>query len=292
MVQVVALVFAGIFLLFGGIVLSRAGELGDRSETISELASAGDEPVEPGGEATVSGPVHVLEPTSPTRTGPQPNGGDSAALWAWRVRRKENAPNGTRWRTAEAELAIGEFAIDHSWDRVRVDATTLAPDADDDPFDSPELFLGEPETESYLGDLGPVNRFLERTGLASEDGVISDLEFTVNVGGKTTMPDKYQATVVETPTSRSSGRANRDSRRIRPARPRRRRSSSRPGASKTSASRFARRSGSVGRAAGYSSVSACSSRFSPSSKLNRDSAADAVPGPARRDVDVLARDVP
>jgi len=118
MVQVVALVFAGIFLLFGGIVLSRAGELGDRSETISELASAGDEPVEPGGEATVSGPVHVLEPTSPTRTGPQPNGGDSAALWAWRVRRKENAPNGTRWRTAEAELAIGEFAIDHSWDRV------------------------------------------------------------------------------------------------------------------------------------------------------------------------------
>jgi len=32
--------------------------------------------------------------------------------------------------------------------------------------------------------------------LASEDGVISDLEFTVNVGGKTTMPDKYQATVV------------------------------------------------------------------------------------------------
>ncbi|MFB1066131.1 hypothetical protein [Natrinema sp. H-ect4] len=196
MVQVVALVFAGIFLLFGGIVLSRAGELDDRSETISELASAGDEPIEPGGEATVSGPVHVLEPASPTRTGPQPNGGDSAALWAWRVRRKENAPNGTRWRTAEAELTIGEFAIDHSWDRVRVDATTLATDADDDPFDSPELFLGEPETESYLGDLGPVNRFLERTGLASEDGVISDLEFTVNVGGKTTMPDKYQATVV------------------------------------------------------------------------------------------------
>ncbi|SEQ70160.1 hypothetical protein [Natrinema salaciae] len=196
MVQVVALVFAGAFLLFGGIVLSRASELGDRRETIGELASAGDERVEPGGEATISGPAHVLEPASPTRTGPDRNGDDSAALWAWRVRRKENTGNGSRWRTAEAELAVGDFAVDHSWDRVRVDATTLATDADDDPFDSPDLFLGDPETESYLGDLGPVNRFLERTGLASEDGVVSDLEFTVSVGGETTMPDKYQATVV------------------------------------------------------------------------------------------------
>ncbi|WP_226039681.1 hypothetical protein [Natrinema sp. DC36] len=196
MVQVVALVFAGIFILFGGVVLSRAGELSDRSETISELASAGDERVEPGGEATVSGPVHVLEPASPARTGPESNGGDAPALWAWRVRQKENAPNGSRWRTAESELAVGEFAVDHSWDRVRVDATTLATDADGDPFDSPELFLGDPETESYLGDLGPVNRFFERTGLAGEDGVVSDLEFNVSVGGKTTMPDKYQATVV------------------------------------------------------------------------------------------------
>ncbi len=196
MVQVVALAFAGVFLLVGGVVLSRAGELDGRSETIDELASAGDERVEPGGEATVSGPVHVLEPASPTRTGPDQNDGGSAALWAWRVRQKENAPNGSRWRTAESELAIGEFAVDHSWDRVRVDATTLAADADDDPFDSSTLFLGDPETESYLGDLGPVNRFLERTGLASEDGVVSDLEFNVSVGGKTTMPDKYQATVV------------------------------------------------------------------------------------------------
>ncbi|OLZ42541.1 hypothetical protein A6E15_16925 [Natrinema saccharevitans] len=196
MVQVVALVVAGIFLLVGGTVLSRASELDSREETIGELASASDERVEPGGEATVSGPVRVLEPASPTRTGPEPNRGDSAALWAWRVRQKENTPNGSRWRTAESELAVGEFAVDHSWDRVRVDATTLATDADGDPFDSPGLFLGDPETESYLGDLDPVNHFLERTGLASEDGVVSDLEFNVSVGGKTTMPDKYQATVV------------------------------------------------------------------------------------------------
>ncbi|QCC59014.1 hypothetical protein NP511_11220 [Natrinema thermotolerans] len=196
MVQVFALVIAGIFLLFGGVTLSRAGELDDRSETIGELASASDERVEPGGEATISGPVHVLESASPTRTGPEPNGGESAALWAWRVRQKENTGNGSRWRTAESELAIGEFAVDQGWDRVRVDATTLATDADGDPFDSPGLFLGDPETESYLGDLDPVNRFLERTGLASEDGVVSDLEFNVSVGGKTTMPDKYQATVV------------------------------------------------------------------------------------------------
>ncbi|WP_226004639.1 hypothetical protein [Natrinema salinisoli] len=196
MVQVVALVFAGAFFVFGGMVLSRASDLGGRRETIDELASAGDERIESGGEATISGPVHVLEPASPTRTGPDPNGGDSAALWAWRVRQKESTGNGSRWRTAESELAVGEFAVDHSWDRVRVDATTLATDADDDPFDSSGLFLGDPDIESYLGDLGPVNRFLEQTGLASEDGVVSDLEFTVSVGGKTTMPDKYQATVV------------------------------------------------------------------------------------------------
>ncbi|WP_137291231.1 hypothetical protein [Natronorubrum halophilum] len=196
MVHVMALVFAGAFLLFGGIVLSRANELDGRHETIGELASAGDEPVEPGGEATISGPVSVLEPASPTRTGPDSSGGNSAALWAWRVRQKETAGNGTRWRTDEAELAVGEFAVDHSWDRVRVDETTLTVQEGDDPFDSSGLFLGEPATESYLGDLGPVNRFLERTGLAGEDGIVSDLEFTVNVGGETTMPDKYQATVV------------------------------------------------------------------------------------------------
>ncbi|ELY65933.1 hypothetical protein [Natrinema versiforme] len=196
MVQLIAVAVAGVFLLFGGIILSRAGELGGRRETIDELASAGDERVEPGGEATLSGPVHVREPASPRRTGPEPSEGGSPAIWAWRVRQKENAGNGTRWKTADAELAVGEFAVDHSWDRVRVDATTLAVQEGDDPFDSPGLFLGEPETESYLGDLGPVNRFLERTGLAGEDGVVSDLEFTVSVGGETTMPDKYQATVV------------------------------------------------------------------------------------------------
>lgn len=196
MVQVVAIAIAGLFLLFGGIVLSQAGDLGDRRETIDELASAADERVEPGGEVTLSGPVHVREPASPRRTGPEPSEGGSPAIWAWRVRQKENAGNGTRWNTTDAELATGEFDIDHGWDRVRVDATTLALEAGDDPFDSPGLFLGDPETDSYLGDLDPVNRFLERTGLAGEDGVVSDLEFTVSVGGKTTMPDKYQATVV------------------------------------------------------------------------------------------------
>jgi hypothetical protein len=195
MVQLLPLVVAGVFLLVGGVTLSRAREFDDRTGTIDDLASADDERLEPGGETTISGPVDVLEPASPARTGPDPDGGDPPALWAWRVRRKENAAHGSRWRTAESELAVGEFGVDHGWDRVRVDATTLA-DRDDDPFDSSAVFLGEPETESYLGDLDPVNRFLERTGLAGEDGVVSDLEFTVSVGGKTSMPDKYQATVV------------------------------------------------------------------------------------------------
>jgi len=196
MVQVVALVFAGIFLLFGGIVLSRAGELGDRSETISELASAGDEPVEPGGEATVSGPVHVLEPTSPTRTGPQPSRGRlgrplGVARPPEGERTERHPVADRRGRTRDRRVRHRSAGTASAWTRRRWRPTRTTT-----PSDSPELFLGEPETESYLGDLGPVNRFLERTGLASEDGVISDLEFTVNVGGKTTMPDKYQATVV------------------------------------------------------------------------------------------------
>lgn len=202
MVETTVLVVAGAFVLFGGLVLSRARELHGRYATIDGIATADEERIEPGGETTIGGPVHVFEPASPERTGPELNGTGSPALWAWRVRRKRatGGTNGTaRWRTVESGLAVGEFAVDHSWDRVRVDAATLATERDDeptDPFDSPRLFLGEPAEDVYLGDLDPVNRFLERTGLADDEGILRDWEVSISVGGTTTMPDKYQATVV------------------------------------------------------------------------------------------------
>ena len=48
----------------------------------------------------------------------------------------------------------------------------------------------------YLGDLDPINRFLERTGLAGPDGVVSDVEVSISVGRQTSMPDRYEATVL------------------------------------------------------------------------------------------------
>ncbi|WP_254521533.1 hypothetical protein [Natrinema caseinilyticum] len=201
MVQLIALVFAGIFVFFGGIVLSRASEVHERYTTIEELEESDDGPIEPGRETTISGPVSVFEPATPGRNPADLNAGAAPALWAWRVRQKEDTggQGGSRWRTVDGELAVGEFAIDHNWDRVRVDAAMLEAGRDDgvtDPFDSSQCYLGEPAEDVYLGELGPVNRFLERTGLASEDGVLSDVEVTVSVGSKTNMPDKYQATVV------------------------------------------------------------------------------------------------
>ncbi|QLG49612.1 hypothetical protein [Natrinema halophilum] len=202
MAQLIALVVAGVFVLFGGVVLSRASEVYERYTTIEELETESDNRIEPGRETTIRGPVYVSEPAVPDRNPLDLNGGGSPALWAWRVRQKEGTGGqggGSRWRTVDGELAVGEFAIDHSWDRVRVDAATLPIRRDDgptDPFDSSQCYLGDPAEDVYLGELDPVNRLLERTGLASEDGVLSDVEFTISVGGTTSMPDKYQATVV------------------------------------------------------------------------------------------------
>lgn len=211
MVESSVLVAAVVFGFVGAVVVSRGRELRDRYTTLEALVTdVSDERIEPGSESTIRGPVHVTEPASPARTGADLADGDvpaiadgegSPALWAWRVRRKgrTGGPNGeTRWRTVDGGLAVGAFAIDHGWDRIRVDAAGLTDEeADpDDPFDSSWLYLGDPETSVYLGDLDPVNRFLDRTGLADEGGIISDLEVSISVGGKTNWPDKYQATVV------------------------------------------------------------------------------------------------
>lgn len=201
MVDANALVVAGVCVLLGGFILSHARSTRKRYETIDAVDTTDDESLESGGEATIRGPVRVDEPAAPARTGPDLTvGGDPPALRAWRVRRKSGAGSegGTRWRTVENGLSVGEFAVDRGWDRIRVDASTLPSRRDDaiDPFDSPQLFLGDPDDESYLGDLDPINRFFERTGLAGDDGVVSDLEFSVSVGGRTNWPDKYQATVI------------------------------------------------------------------------------------------------
>ncbi|GAB3678139.1 hypothetical protein GCM10028856_38370 [Halopiger thermotolerans] len=187
--------------MIGGFVLSQARSTRKRYATIDEVDTTDDERLEAGGEVTIQGPVRVAEAAAPARTGPELTvDGDPPALWAWRVRRKggRGSEGSTRWRTVENGLAVGEFAVDRGWDRVRVDASTLPSRRDDaiDPFDSPQLFLDDPEEETYLGELDPINRFFERTGLASEDGALSDLEFSISVGGKTNWPDKYQATVI------------------------------------------------------------------------------------------------
>ncbi|NUC74193.1 hypothetical protein HTZ84_18105 [Haloterrigena sp. SYSU A558-1] len=195
MVRLFVLAVAAGFTLFGWIALSSARAMRGRQTTIDELESTDAGRLEPGGEATISGPVSVLESASPERTGPESNGTDAAALWAWRLRRKEGAKKNNGWRTVEGELAVGEFTVDHGWDRVRVDAEALSTQVDD-PFDSSQSFLDEPETDVYLGELDPINRFLERHGFADEGGIVSDVEVSISVGGKTTMPDKYQATVV------------------------------------------------------------------------------------------------
>ncbi|QRV17167.1 hypothetical protein JMJ58_09970 [Haloterrigena salifodinae] len=195
MVRLFVLAVAAGFMLFGWMALSSARELSGRQTTIDELESTDEGRLEPGGEATISGPVSVVEPASPERTGPESNGTDGAALWAWRHRRKEGGESTNGWETVESELAVGEFTVDHGWDRVRVDAEALSARVDD-PFDSSQLFLDEPETDVYLGELDPVNKFLERRGFADEGGIIGDVEVSISAGGKTTMPDKYQATVV------------------------------------------------------------------------------------------------
>lgn len=201
MVEVDTLVVAGVCVLIGGLILSQARSTRERFATIDEVDSADEERLEPGRESTIRGPVRVVEPASPARTEPEiGTDGDPPGLWAWRVRRKRGSGsqrNGTRWQTVESGLSVGEFAIDHGWDRVRVDAATLATEDDaTDPFDSSTLYLGTPDESTYLGDLDPINRFLERTGLADEDGIVSDLEVSISVGGKTNWPDKYQATVI------------------------------------------------------------------------------------------------
>ncbi|WP_132057149.1 hypothetical protein [Halorussus amylolyticus] len=205
MVEVDPLVIAGLVALFGiGTVVGARKPYG-RYKTITDIMTDSEGIDAPGEETTLRGPVSVTDPAVPERPPPEPadETDDPAALWAWRVRRKVNTGgdrSGTRWKTVESGLSVGDFTVEQDWEHVEVDGEWLTDaetgDETDDPFDSPNLYLGDPEKSVPLGELDPLNRLLERLGVTGDDGMLSDWEFTVSAGRKTMTPDRYQATVI------------------------------------------------------------------------------------------------
>lgn len=194
------------FVLFGGIAAHGARGSYRRYETIASLLEETGTNAGHGSETTVRGAVTVTEPATPERPPPgSVDGADAPALWAWRVRSKEytgETGSSYDWRTGDGGLAVGEFEVRDDWAHVAVDPASVGAAARDDaadvvdPFDAPELFLGTPEIEEFLGDLDPINRRLHEWGLADEEGVLANVEVSIGVGNWTTMPDRYQATVV------------------------------------------------------------------------------------------------
>ena len=154
---------------------------------------------------TVRGPVTVSEPGLPDRTPPanvDMNDGDPA-LWAWRIREKQSGnKGGPTWQTTESGLAVGSFSLQQDWQNVTVDPAELGDEttgilqSQTDPFEAPNCYFGEPEIDEYLGELNPINKKLEESELAGEDGLVSEVEVGLSSGGETMMPDRYQATVV------------------------------------------------------------------------------------------------
>lgn len=182
--------------LIGGLILSSARHRRDRARRLSELASDGGTARQAAGAPveTVEGPVAVDAPAEPERRPPEhhrPDDPDAAApaLWAWRVQRERDTDGASNWKTIESGIAVGEWTIRDEWEHVRVDAGGL-PD-DEDPFATDRLFLGDPEIDVYVE---------ERDGLldtlGGDYGPLEDVEISVGVGGKTTTPNKYQATVI------------------------------------------------------------------------------------------------
>jgi len=202
-----ALIIAGIVALFGVLTINSARSTRERARTAEEVGSHADQLRDDGSGTTVRGPVSVSKPGLPDRTPPaeaDTNDGDPA-LWAWRVREKVNRGgnrSGTKWRTADSGIAVGEFSISQEWEDVSIDPDTLGdPDVgvlggNADPFEAPNCYLGEPEEDVLLGELDPINKRLRKWGLTGDDGVLSGFEFTISSGRKTMNPDRYQATIV------------------------------------------------------------------------------------------------
>ncbi|GAB6878136.1 hypothetical protein JCM17823_04100 [Halorubrum gandharaense] len=203
----VALIIAGIIALFGMLAVNDARSTRERARTAEEVWSHADRLHDDGAGTTVHGPVSVSKPGLPDRTPPadaDTNDGDPA-LRAWRVREKVKRSgnrSGTKWRTADSGLAVGEFSISQEWEDIVVDADTFVdPDVgvlggNADPFEAPNCYLGEPGEDVLLGELDPINKRLRKWGLTGKDGILSGFEFTISSGRKTMSPDRYQATIV------------------------------------------------------------------------------------------------
>jgi len=200
------LAVAGVLGLLGVVIGAQARKPYSQRTTITEIMSAPEGVQKPGETTILRGPVAVTDPANPQRSPPQEvaESVTSPALWAWRVRHKVDTGgegHDTHWRTTEGGLAVGEFTVQQDWDRVRVDndwlTNEIANTETNDPFETPNLYLGEPESDIPLGKLNPLNRLLERLGLSGDDGILTNWEASISFGGETTSPDRYQSTVIQ-----------------------------------------------------------------------------------------------
>lgn len=202
------------FLFVGGIVVVLGLAFGYRawrsyrqSRRLSSFADGRDS-----GDV-VDGTVEVREPASPQRPGPAEADDDrdaAPALWLWRVRRERAATGSkragsTRWETVESGVAAGSFAVRDKWDRIEVDASSVATtpsalsgttgdregtvESVDDPFESDRFVVGDPEIDVSLGDPSLPQRLADAY-------LPVDLDVTLSLGTNTSTPDRYQATVI------------------------------------------------------------------------------------------------
>lgn len=149
-------------------------------------------------EPIVRGPISVTEPATLQRDPPEgvPLEQNRPALVAWRIRRavKRGGRTGTRWQTVDGGIAAGEFSVRQNGRYVRVPGDELSTDDETiDPFEASNLHLGDPTIDVRLGEPDPATKLLERLGLAGDDGLLSDLDVTTSIGGRTLSPDRYQA---------------------------------------------------------------------------------------------------
>jgi hypothetical protein len=179
--------------LIGAFPISHARRQRERARTLSRLATdRADGATTRTGEETVEGPVEVEQPAEPRRHPPERHESDGTdaepALWAWRVQKERNRDEGSSyWKTIDSGIAVGEFAVRDDWERVWVDGESIRPDEIDDPFEADRLFFGEPEIDVYVE---------EYSGSLGDLGPLEDVEISVSVGGETTTPNRYQATVI------------------------------------------------------------------------------------------------
>lgn len=200
-------VFAALVGVVGAVALVKARKNHSRHTELSEIDPDG-RVHEVGKETTLEGPVDVSEPAVPDRVPPEGVNvnEDSVAVWAWRIRRKENRggdQSGTRWRTIDSGFAVGEFSVRDGWETVHVDTDSFADEQlgllreDEDPFESANGFIDDPGQEIRLGEPDPITKRLEKWGIIGDDSLLGDVEFTLSFGRQTLTPERYQVTIIE-----------------------------------------------------------------------------------------------